>query len=46
LQFLATITLALTASVFQERWGDVLAVGSNNLGRKSFSEEVIFSKIS
>lgn len=40
-----TIIIALTASIFEERRGDVLAVGSNDLVRKPFKEEIIFEKI-
>lgn len=40
-----TIIIALTASIFEERRGDVLAAGSNDLVRKPFKEEIIFEKI-
>jgi hypothetical protein len=46
LQFLATIIIALAASIFEERRGDVLATTSNDLVQESFSEGVIFSRIS
>jgi signal transduction histidine kinase len=41
----ATIIIALTASIFEERRGEVLAAGSNDFVRKPFREEVIFEKI-
>lgn len=40
-----TIIIALTASVFEERRGEVLAAGSNDFVRKPFREEIIFEKI-
>lgn len=40
-----TIIIALTASIFEERRGEVLAAGSNDLVRKPFKEEIIFEKI-
>lgn len=40
-----TIIIALTASTFEERRGDILAAGSNDLVRKPFKEEIIFEKI-
>ena len=40
-----TIIIALTASIFEERRGDVLDVGSDDLLRKPFKEELIFEKI-
>jgi signal transduction histidine kinase len=40
-----TIIIALTASLFEERRGDVLAAGSNDLVRKPFKDEIIFEKI-
>ena len=40
-----TIIIALTASVFEEKRGEILAAGSNDVMRKPFSEEVIFEKI-
>jgi CheY-like chemotaxis protein len=42
----ATIIITLTASIFEERRGEVLAAGSNDLVRKPFNEEIIFEKIS
>lgn len=41
----ATIIIALTASVFEERRGEVLAAGSDDFVRKPFREEIIFEKI-
>jgi signal transduction histidine kinase len=40
-----TIIIALTASVFEERRGEILAAGSDDYLRKPFSEEIIFAKI-
>ncbi|HBE19103.1 MAG TPA: hybrid sensor histidine kinase/response regulator [Cyanobacteria bacterium UBA11149] len=41
----ATIIIALTASAFEERRGEILAAGSYDFVRKPFTEEVIFEKI-
>lgn len=41
----STIILALTASAFEERRGEILAAGSNDFVRKPFQEQVIFEKI-
>ncbi|HEY9728775.1 MAG TPA: response regulator [Chroococcales cyanobacterium] len=41
----STIILALTASAFEERRGEILAAGSNDFVRKPFQEPVIFEKI-
>ncbi len=41
----ATIIITLTASLFEERRGEILAAGSNDFVRKPVSEEVIFEKI-
>ncbi|HEY9602543.1 MAG TPA: response regulator [Allocoleopsis sp.] len=41
----ATIILALTASAFEERRGEIIAAGSNDFVRKPFPEQVIFEKI-
>ncbi|HBL60460.1 MAG TPA: hybrid sensor histidine kinase/response regulator, partial [Cyanobacteria bacterium UBA8803] len=40
-----TIIIALTASAFEERRGEILAAGSDDFVRKPFTEEVIFEKI-
>jgi signal transduction histidine kinase len=40
-----TIIIALTASVFEERRGEILAAGTNDFVRKPFNEEIIFEKI-
>lgn len=45
LQLSATVIITLTASIFEERRGEVFAAGSNDLVRKPFSEEVIFEKV-
>lgn len=41
----STIVVALTASAFEEKRGEILAAGSNDFVRKPFQEEVIFEKI-
>src|SRR5919202_1137486 len=41
----ATIIIALTASTFEEKRGEILAVGSDDFVRKPFTEEVIFEKL-
>ncbi len=41
----STIIIALTASAFEERRGEILAAGSYDFIRKPFTEEVIFEKI-
>lgn len=41
----STIILALTASAFEEKRGEILAAGSNDFVRKPFQEQVIFEKI-
>jgi CheY-like chemotaxis protein len=43
---LSTIIITLTASVFEEKRGEILGAGSNDFLRKPFSEEIIFEKIS
>lgn len=40
-----TTIIALTASTFEERRGEILAIGSDDFVRKPFTEEVIFAKI-
>ncbi|MFB2918745.1 response regulator [Aerosakkonema funiforme] len=40
-----TIIIALTASVFEERRGDILAAGCNDFVSKPFQKEVIFQKL-
>ncbi len=40
-----TIIIALTASTFEERRGEILTIGSDDFVRKPFPEEVIFAKI-
>jgi len=40
-----TIIIALTASTFEERRGEILTIGSDDFVRKPFTEEVIFAKI-
>ncbi|HBL13749.1 MAG TPA: hybrid sensor histidine kinase/response regulator, partial [Cyanobacteria bacterium UBA11162] len=40
-----TIIIALTASAFEERRGEILATGSDDFVRKPFTEEVFFEKI-
>ena len=41
-----TIIIALSASAFEERRGELLAAGCDDFIRKPFTEEVIFDKIS
>ncbi|MFB2877998.1 response regulator [Floridanema aerugineum] len=41
-----TIIIALTASAFEEKQEDFLAIGCDDFVRKPFQEEVIFAKIS
>ena len=41
-----TVIIALTASAFEERRGEILAAGSDDFVRKPFTEEIIFQKIS
>ncbi|NER95637.1 MAG: response regulator, partial [Symploca sp. SIO1B1] len=40
-----TIIIALTASTFEERRGEILNIGSDDFVRKPFPEDVIFAKI-
>ncbi|NET56256.1 MAG: response regulator [Symploca sp. SIO2E6] len=40
-----TIIIALTASTFEERRGEILNIGSDDFVRKPFTDEVIFAKI-
>lgn len=40
-----TVIVALTASAFEERRGEILAAGSDDFVRKPFQENVIFDKI-
>lgn len=40
-----TRIIALTASTFEEKRGEILAVGSDDFIRKPFTEEVIFEKL-
>ncbi len=42
----ATVIIVVTASVFEEKRGEILATGADDLVHKPFSEEIIFSKIS
>ncbi|MBZ8180264.1 response regulator [Oscillatoria salina] len=42
---LQTIILALTASAFEERRGEIIAAGSDDFVRKPFTEETIFARI-
>ncbi|MBW4545593.1 MAG: response regulator [Symplocastrum torsivum CPER-KK1] len=42
----ATIIIVVTASVFEEKRGEILATGADDLVHKPFSEEIIFEKIS
>ena len=44
-QFTSAIIIALTASAFEERRGEILAAGSDDFVRKPFTEELIFEKI-
>ncbi|NER21554.1 MAG: response regulator [Symploca sp. SIO1C2] len=44
-QFSNTIIIALTASTFEERRGEILNIGSDDFVRKPFPEDVIFAKI-
>jgi signal transduction histidine kinase len=41
-----TVIIALTASIFEEKRGEILAAGSDDFVRKPFAEEVIFGKLS
>jgi signal transduction histidine kinase len=41
----ATIIIALTASTFEEKRGEILAAGSDDFVRKPFTEDIIFEKI-
>lgn len=41
----ATIIIAVTASAFEEKRGEILAAGSNDFIRKPFQEEIIMTKI-
>lgn len=40
-----TVIVALTASAFEERRGEILAAGSDDFVRKPFQEAIIFEKI-
>lgn len=40
-----TRIIALTASTFEEKRGEILAIGSDDFVRKPFTEEVIFEKL-
>ncbi len=42
----ATVIIVVTASVFEEKRGEILATGADDLVHKPFSEEIIFEKIS
>ena len=42
----ATIIVILTASVFEEKRGEILATGADDFVHKPFGEEIIFEKIS
>ncbi|MGB7442717.1 MAG: response regulator, partial [Coleofasciculaceae cyanobacterium] len=44
-QLPATIIIAVTASAFEEKRGEILAAGSNDFIRKPFREEIIMNKI-
>lgn len=41
-----TVIIALTASLFEEKRGEILAAGSDDFVRKPFAEDVIFEKLS
>jgi len=41
-----TIIIALTASAFEERRGEILAAGSDDFIRKPFTEDLLFEKMS
>jgi signal transduction histidine kinase len=41
-----TIIIVLTASVFEEKRGEILAAGADDFVHKPFGEEIIFEKIS
>ncbi|NEP14114.1 MAG: response regulator [Symploca sp. SIO2C1] len=45
-QTIITKIIALTASAFEDRRGEILAAGSDDFVRKPFTEEIIFEKIS
>ncbi len=40
-----TVVIALTASVFEERKGEIIAAGCDDFVRKPFQEQIIFEKI-
>ena len=40
-----TVVIALTASVFEEKKGEIIAVGCDDFVRKPFQEQIIFEKI-
>lgn len=42
---LTTRIIALTASIFEEKRGEILAIGFDDFVRKPFTEEVIFKKL-
>jgi signal transduction histidine kinase len=44
-RFSTSVIIALTASVFEQKRGEILAAGSNDFVRKPFGEEIIFEKI-
>lgn len=41
----ATVIIALTASTFEERRGEILGTGCNDFVRKPFQEQIIFDKM-
>jgi signal transduction histidine kinase len=40
-----TVVIALTASIFEERRGEIIAAGCDDFVRKPFQEQIIFDKI-
>jgi CheY-like chemotaxis protein len=44
-RFPTPVIIVITASVFEQKRGEILAAGSNDFVRKPFSEEIIFQKI-